>query len=202
MQNTNHHPPHEWFREICNVPNTLTTIRAGVVGYVTFRLFHDGPSFETGAYYAVWMLTDALDWFAARKLNQQTRFGKRFDPIVDSASFHFPLWGLAYSSNNPIAQWVFLTSSCLLALRDAHLFKMGIELEHHGEMFDVSPIGKVKTAVQMGALSLLITTPETYQHIREIGTWLLGWGAAFSLATWIDYYKRIKEKIQNIHSEE
>lgn len=95
---------HESLKEICNIPNTLTAIRAGVVGYVTYQLFQNGPSPETTYWYAGGMITDALDGYAARKLNQQTRFGKRFDPIIDSASFHLPLWGLAYSSDNLISQ--------------------------------------------------------------------------------------------------
>lgn len=194
---------HESLKEICNIPNTLTAIRAGVVGYVTYQLFQNGPSPETTYWYAGGMITDALDGYAARKLNQQTRFGKRFDPIVDSASFHLPLWGLAYSSDNPISQWVFLTSSWLLALRDIHLFKMWLELEHHGEMFDVSTIGKVKTWVQMSALTLLIgASPALYPQAVEIGTWLLWGGAAFSLATWVDYYKQVKERIQKIGERE
>jgi len=41
-------------------------------------------------------------------------------------------------------------------------------------MFDVSTIGKVKTGVQMSALTLLIgASPSLYPQAVEIGTWLL-----------------------------
>lgn len=128
----------ETLREIANIPNTLTILRAGVVVYVSCILATDGPSFETGAIYAAGMATDWLDGKIARTWNMQTRFGKRLDPIVDSMSFHIPLWALAYQTSDNTHQMIYLASSGLIALRDADLFRRSLRLEKQGELFDVS----------------------------------------------------------------
>lgn len=154
---------------IVNIPNSLTALRAGVMGYVSYLLATQGPGFETGALFAGAMVTDWLDGKLARILHQETRFGKRFDPIVDSMSFHFPLWALAYQTDNGMIQSIYLASSGLIALRDVDLFRRSVELEKTGEQFQVSRLGKVKTAVQMTALSILIATPMNHETVRDVG---------------------------------
>lgn len=184
----------ETLRDIVNIPNTLTLARAWVVGYVSYILATKGPSLETWAIYALGMCTDWLDGKIARTWNLQTRFGKRLDPMVDSMAFHFPLWALIYGTNDSVHQIIYAASSSLIALRDADLFRRSIQMERHGEIFDVSKLGKVKTGIQMAAVSILVATPEIYPAVQEFGRWMLGGGAFFSLASWVDYYQRLKTK--------
>lgn len=181
--------------KIVNIPNSLTAIRACVVWYVSYLLATKWPGLETGIIYASAMTTDWLDGKLARVLHQETRFGKRLDPIVDSMSFHFPLWALAYESNNGILPSIYLASSWFIALRDADLFRRWLKLEQIGEIFDVSRLGKLKTAIQMSALSILIATPHTREMLQDLGVWMLGMGTSLSLASWVDYYQKLKNRL-------
>lgn len=151
-----------------HVPNTLTITRIGISTYVSYLLAIDWPSIEAWAYYAWWAITDFLDWFIARRFNAQSDLWKRLDPIADSISFHLPLWWLTISSNEIVNSIIYLWTSWLLICRDWKLFKEAIELEKLGKVFQVSKLGKLKTAIQMSALSILIATPENYKHVKEL----------------------------------
>nr|MDD3720739.1 CDP-alcohol phosphatidyltransferase family protein [Candidatus Gracilibacteria bacterium] len=197
-----------------HIPNALTLTRIGISGYVSYLLATDGPSIEAGAYYAGGAITDFLDGYIARNFNAQSDLGKRLDPMADSISFHLPLWGLAISSNEVINSIIYLGTSGLLMFRDGKLFKEALELEKIGKVFQVSKLGKIKTAIQMSALSILIATPENYRHvkdlqdllnplidissetyksIRELGIYLLGAGAFLSIASLADYIRKLNK---------
>lgn len=67
---------------------------------------------ETGNYYALFFvflggLTDFLDGYFARKLNQVSEFGKIIDPVADKLCAIFVLGYLALYRVNPIPIWFF-----------------------------------------------------------------------------------------------
>ncbi|MBU8922698.1 MAG: CDP-alcohol phosphatidyltransferase family protein [Bacteroidales bacterium] len=65
--------------------NVLTTLRIFLVPPMLVLLSH-GMNFWAFAIYAVILLTDVGDGHAARKLGQETRFGRMLDPFADIAS--------------------------------------------------------------------------------------------------------------------
>ena len=70
------------FTNVWNIPNVLTMIRMILIP-VFVVLFFKGCKMAALAVFAAASLTDMLDGYLARKLNQITDFGKLFDPLAD-----------------------------------------------------------------------------------------------------------------------
>src|SRR4051812_39582919 len=70
-------PPRFW-----NVPNTLTVGRLGL-SVVVFLLIASGWYAWALGVFIVAAVTDALDGYFARLLNQGTPLGRQLDPLVD-----------------------------------------------------------------------------------------------------------------------
>src|SRR3954452_22051522 len=70
-------PPKFW-----NVPNTLTLSRL-VLAVVVFALISYGYYWSAVVVFTLAALTDALDGYLARLLDQATPIGRQLDPLVD-----------------------------------------------------------------------------------------------------------------------
>ena len=70
------------FSNVWTIPNVLTMIRLLLVP-VFVILFFNGMKKTALVVFIVASLTDFLDGYLARKLNQITDFGKLFDPLAD-----------------------------------------------------------------------------------------------------------------------
>ena len=70
------------FTNVWNIPNVLTMIRMILIP-VFAVLFFMGHKMAALAVFAAASLTDMLDGYLARKMNQITDFGKLFDPLAD-----------------------------------------------------------------------------------------------------------------------
>ena len=70
------------FTDVWTVPNMLTMIRLLLIP-VFAALFFSGRKTAALAVFCAASLTDMLDGYLARKLNQITNFGKLFDPLAD-----------------------------------------------------------------------------------------------------------------------
>jgi len=70
------------FTNVWTIPNVLTMIRMIMIP-VFVILFFNGARKAALAVFIAASLTDLLDGFLARKLNQITDFGKLFDPLAD-----------------------------------------------------------------------------------------------------------------------
>ena len=73
------------FSHVWTIPNVLTMIRLLLVPVFVVVYFRTAaePKYAALAVFAAASLTDMLDGFLARKLNQITDFGKLFDPLAD-----------------------------------------------------------------------------------------------------------------------
>ena len=70
------------FTNVWTIPNVLTMIRLILIP-VFVVLFFSGLRKAALAVFVAASLTDMLDGYLARKLNQITDFGKLFDPLAD-----------------------------------------------------------------------------------------------------------------------
>ena len=70
------------FSNVWTIPNVLTIIRIILIP-VFVVLFFKGRKMAALAVFCAASLTDMLDGYLARKLNQITDFGKLFDPLAD-----------------------------------------------------------------------------------------------------------------------
>ena len=73
------------FSHVWTIPNVLTMIRLLLVPVFVVVYFRTSaePKYAALAIFAAASLTDMLDGYLARKLNQITDFGKLFDPLAD-----------------------------------------------------------------------------------------------------------------------
>ena len=73
---------HKLFSNVWTIPNILTMIRMILIP-VFVVVFFKGHKIAALAIFITASLTDMLDGYLARKLNQITDFGKLFDPLAD-----------------------------------------------------------------------------------------------------------------------
>jgi len=137
-----------------NLPNALTTLRIVMVPFFAWALLVDGGDSITWRLVAYGlfvgaMITDKIDGDIARSRNLVTNFGKIADPIADKA-----LTGMAFVGLSLIGElWWAVT--ILVLLREWGVTALRFWVIRHGVMA-ASAGGKLKTALQTGALALLI----------------------------------------------
>ena len=142
-----------------NLPNviTLTRILLIPVFIVLYMLQQDWSIFAASVLFALAALTDWLDGYLARRLNQTTPFGAFLDPVADKLIVVAALIILVSYHNNP---WLTLPSLIIVG-REIVISALR---EWMAEVNDsvavaVSYLGKIKTTLQMIALTLLLSQP-------------------------------------------
>src|SRR5262249_52154705 len=101
-----------------NLANNLTILRILLVPVFILSLIYYSPensfclSLSAGAFFVA-CLTDALDGYIARRLNQKTTLGSYIDPIADKLLLLSGFVSLTFMPNLPssmrIPAWVTLT---------------------------------------------------------------------------------------------
>ena len=176
-----------------NLPNLLTWLRIlsiplliGVF-YCPAEWFDDQQrNLLATVLFVAAALTDWLDGYLARKLNQMSAFGAFLDPVADKLMVAAALILLVEVERlgAVVAIIIIGREIAISALREwmASLGK--------GKSVAVSMIGKVKTAFQMAAIPMLLyhdswgTLP-----IADLGYWLIHIAAALTLISMFYYLK-------------
>ena len=68
---------------IHNIPNLLTLIRVIITFIILYMIFSGFSLISIVVLFTIGMITDGLDGFIARKFNQTTEFGRKFDMLAD-----------------------------------------------------------------------------------------------------------------------
>ena len=121
-----------------NIPNLLTLLRIALLPAVVWR-FQKGDSSGALALYVIAMLTDAVDGFLARTLNQITTLGKLLDPVADKLSL-LTLLAL-FVADGQIPFWLL----AVVLVKEAILIVGSAVALHRGVVVHALPIGKVTT---------------------------------------------------------
>jgi CDP-diacylglycerol--glycerol-3-phosphate 3-phosphatidyltransferase len=136
-----------------NVPNVLTVIRILLVPVLVVALLEktsDGDLFAA-IVFAVASLTDAIDGYLARSRNWVTTFGKLMDPIADKLLIIAAL--IALVSLNRLAAWV----AMVIIAREFAVTVLRVAAgTQQGVVIPASSLGKLKTAVQVAMVLVLI----------------------------------------------
>lgn len=170
------------------IPNALTTTRLLLVPLIALSLMGDAiPRYVPVALFILAAVTDYFDGVIARSTKQISLYGKVFDPIADKLLICGTLLVLAGIGELPdfglVPALVILWRELLVAgLRD---FVAGAQAR-----LPVSSAAKWKTALQMGAVGVLLAAPmlEPYALVVWSGGMTLLWlAAALSLYTGLAY---------------
>jgi len=158
--------------KIFTIPNLLTLIRLLLlpIYLVLFVGYHN----DIAAFF-VFMIaasTDFLDGLAARRLNQVSRIGRAFDPLVDRLLIVVGVVGVYVVDRVPL--WVLI----ILMTRDVALLVLTIyqKLRFNKE-FEVIFLGKVTTVFAMVGFGFLILGMPVFSGLGLVDSMLLpGWG--------------------------
>ena len=139
-----------------NIPNSLTTFRLLLIPVfaIIFYLPYSWAFFAAAFIFWLASVTDILDGYLARKLEQSTPFGAFLDPVADKVMVSVALVILA-----TYYQDIFITVATIIIISReiviSALREWMAELGKRGNVA-VSWLGKFKTAAQMLAIIGLI----------------------------------------------
>ncbi len=175
--------------KIWTIPNILTLLRiiSIPVFVLLFFLHYPYSSYVVAAIFLLAAITDWFDGFLARQLKQISPFGEFLDPVADKLMIAaalillvvaYPTWWMSLASIVIVSRKIVVS-----ALREwmAELGKRAT--------VKVSFIGKVKTAVQMIAILLILSQQPYYNWLAIIGLVLLWVAVILTLWSMCIYLK-------------
>ncbi|UOE44849.1 CDP-alcohol phosphatidyltransferase family protein [Agromyces larvae] len=161
-------------RRVWTIPNVLSMLRLALVPVFLVYLV-------LGDYVAALVvlvaasLSDLLDGFLARRLNQITRLGQLLDPAADRLYIFAALVGLA--AGGLVPWWIVV----VVVARDVFLVVLGIVLANHGYgPLPVHQLGKVATFALFFGLPVImlgLAVPALEPVTEPVGWAITLWGA-------------------------
>lgn len=139
-----------------NLPNLLTALRIALIPVLVIFFYLPLPwtPLACAAIFALAAVTDWADGFLARRLEQVSSFGAFLDPVADKLMVAITLVLLV--QGDPRA-WIAIPAAIIIG-REIVVSALRELMAELGERTTVAvaSIGKVKTAVQMVALLLML----------------------------------------------
>ena len=180
-----------------NIPNILTLLRILLIPVIfIIYLLHNSWSNEAATVvFVLAAITDWLDGYLARRLEQFSAFGEFLDPVADKLVVATALVLLATDGmlHEQLFSFIMFTAAIAVIIgREIAISALREWMAELGKRASVavSYVGKVKTTVQMTAISLLLyQAPLFGLPIVEIGETLLYVAAALTLYSMIIYLK-------------
>lgn len=177
-----------------NLPNLLTWLRilaiplfVGIFYFPHSWLSPANQNLIATLIFAGAAITDWLDGYLARVLNQTSAFGAFLDPVADKLMVSAALIVLVYLGrlDAPIALIIIGREITVSALRE-WMAQIG-----QSKSVAVSFLGKIKTTSQMIAIPLLLYHENIGENFnaQEIGTWLIYIAAVLTLWSMFYYLK-------------
>jgi len=181
------------------LPNQITLFRIILIPIFLIIFYLPLSWSHFGAFAVFWLaaVSDALDGYLARKLNQSSAFGAFIDPVADKLMVvaalvmivqDYQTWWVAIPAIIMIAREVFIS-----ALREF------MSSRGKRDVIAVSNMGKYKTAAQMLGIMGLIWRPDydiplIFFYFPHVVLNYLSYGFYFiatvlTLSTLIDYFK-------------
>ena len=139
-----------------NVPNMLTVVRILLVPVLVVALLEktDGGDLLAAIVFATASVTDALDGWLARSRGSITTFGKLMDPIADKLLIVAAL--IALVSLSRLQAWV----AMVIISREIAVTVLRAAAGAQGMVISASVLGKLKTALQVAMVMVLIAVGE------------------------------------------
>jgi CDP-diacylglycerol--glycerol-3-phosphate 3-phosphatidyltransferase len=154
-----------------NVPNVLTLSRLAL-SVLVFAFIANAWYRSALVVFIVAALTDALDGYFARLLDQGTAIGRQLDPLVDKVIVCGAFIYLLSIPDTGLAPWMVTT----IVVRELLIQGLRSHLEGGGQAFGAKTAGKLKTLAQclsimaiLVALSLQPSLP--WRIARDVVTW-------------------------------
>ncbi len=172
-----------------NLPNTLTIIRILLVPVlvVVLALEAHGGSLIAAAVFALAALTDGLDGWIARSRHAVTTFGKVMDPVADKLLVVAAL--LALVGLGRLEAWV----AMVVIAREFAVSALRVAAGQQGIVIPASLLGKLKTIVQVAAVTALIAAPDPQTVIVRALVWAM---VAVTVLSGVDYFVNFRRRLE------
>src|SRR4051795_8190265 len=178
-----------------NVPNVLTLLRILLVPVLVVALLEATPngSAVAAGVFDLAAITDGLAGYSARSRRCPRTFGKVMDPIADKLLSAAALITLV--SLHRVPAWV----AMVIIAREFAVSGLRVAAGQQGVVIPASPLGKLKTVVQVAAILAVIATDDLWAQI------LLYVAVLVTVVSGADYFlnfrRRIDEARERIASE-
>ena len=180
---------------ISTVPNFLTLLRIALIPFIVVLYLTGAPGIWVAGVFLLTSATDWLDGFLARRMNQVSPFGAFLDPVADKLMIAVVLVMLVSDRqvlNATLSSSVFAVVIAIIIGREIAISALREWMAEIGNRtrVTVNQMGKVKTTVQMIAITLLL-----YQHdfwivpVFRVGEVLLYIAAMLTLWSMISYLR-------------
>ncbi len=171
-----------------NLPNVLTVVRIMLVPVLVVALLGNTPDGDVFAaiVFAVASLTDFADGYIARSSGSVTTFGKLMDPLADKLLVVAAL--VALVSLNRLAAWV----AMVIIARELAVTVLRVGATQAGVVIAASPLGKLKTCVQIAAILSLIAV----QGRPEWVTLLVYAAVVVTVLSGLDYFFGLRRRLR------
>src|SRR3954453_13825724 len=172
-----------------NAPNVLTLLRILLVPVLVVALLDATPngSAVAAAVFALAAVTDGLDGYIARSRRTVTTFGKVMDPIADKVLIAAALITLVGLDRG--AAWV----AMIIIAREFAVSGLRVAAGQQGVVIPASPLGKLKTVVQVGAIFAVIATADHGAWWAQV---LLYLAVVVTVVSGADYFLNFRRRIE------
>jgi CDP-diacylglycerol--glycerol-3-phosphate 3-phosphatidyltransferase len=173
-----------------NIPNALTSFRILLIPVFVglFYLPFSWSFLASAVVFALAAITDWLDGYLARKLDQSTPFGAFLDPVADKLMVAIAIVLLV----ERFEAWWFTLPAVVIIGREILISALREWMAELGKRTHVavSNIGKIKTTLQMAAiLVLLAAAPEQTDWWLKVGIALMYGAAVLTLWSMFVYLR-------------
>lgn len=175
------------------IPNIITLVRVMLIPVFVVVYFLDWKWAHQAGAFIFWFaaITDWVDGYLARKLNQTTAFGAFLDPVADKLIVAAALLLITHSYDD---LWITIPAILLMS-REIYISALREWMGQQGkqDLVKVSFSGKAKTTAQMLALIGLLSEMEYFMGVQiywvSLGYILLYIAAILSFWSMLVYTK-------------
>jgi CDP-diacylglycerol--glycerol-3-phosphate 3-phosphatidyltransferase len=171
-----------------NLPNVLTMLRILAVPVIVVALLGETPNGDALAagVFALAALSDGLDGYFARSRDAVTTFGKLMDPLADKLLIVAALVSLV--SLDRLAAWV----AMVIIARELAVTGLRAVAAERGIVISASPLGKVKTILQVAAVIALIAADPSPLWVDV----LVYVAVAMTVISGLDYFFGLRRRFE------
>jgi CDP-diacylglycerol---glycerol-3-phosphate 3-phosphatidyltransferase len=162
-------------------PNLISLFRLAVAPILVVLIATKNATllYVAAAVFAVGAVTDGLDGYLARRYDSKTRTGQWLDPLADKVLVSAPVVTLAAVGRFPF--W----AAAIIIARELSVSVLRVFLGLRKIGMPASPLAKVKTTLQLGAITLYILPIES--GVSRVRFGLLLAALVFTIYTGLQY---------------
>ena len=177
------------------IPNLLTLLRIALVPFIAILYLAGAPGLWVAAVFLLASVTDWLDGFLARRMNQVSPLGEFLDPVADKLMIAVVLVMLVSDRqvlNASLHPIIFTVVTAIIIGREIAISALREWMAEIGSRtrVAVSQIGKIKTIVQMLAITLLLYQQDVwFVSMFRAGELMLYIAAMLTLWSMVNYLR-------------